>query len=112
MEERQPPNQRPEREATMSRYHGEQGFALVAVMLLTMMVFLTAGMVLMPSLQGRSFSARTGIASQAANTTEAAIDFTLAALNTQIPTGANRTLGTLPAFFTAVSGQTNTWAYQ
>lgn len=91
------------------RRQAEQGFALTSVLLLTMMVMLTAGMVLMPSLTGRSASARSGGAIKAANQAEAGIDLAIAALNATIPAGSSDNLRPLATGFTA-SGA-NVWTY-
>lgn len=91
------------------RRHDEQGFALTSVLLLTMMVMLTAGMVLMPALTGRSASARSGGAIKAANQAEAGIDLAMAALNATIPAGSSDSLRPLATGFTA-SGA-NAWTY-
>lgn len=90
----------------------QSGFAIVSVLMITMLVVLTAGLVLMPSFMGRDASVRSGHALQSTNITEAALDYGMASLNATIPTGANATLGTLPAFYVRGTGaDADTYTY-
>jgi hypothetical protein len=96
-----------------SRLNGRQhGFAIVSVLMITMLVVLTAGMVLLPSFRGRDASVRSGTALQSANITEAALDYGLAALNSTVPTSTSSALGNLPAFFVqGTGGSAGTFTY-
>jgi cytoskeletal protein CcmA (bactofilin family) len=89
---------------TPDRHQREQGFAMVSVLLLTMLVMLTASLALIPSFMGRAASLRSGASLQSTNITEAALDFGLAALNATVPTSTSAALGDLPAFFVPGTG--------
>ncbi|MBC7545686.1 MAG: hypothetical protein H7338_23395 [Candidatus Sericytochromatia bacterium] len=97
----------------MFRRRRQRGFAIVSVLLLTMMVMLTAGMVLIPSFMGRSASIQSGTAMKSGNIADAGLDFGLAALNSTVSTGSNSALANLPTFFVqGTGGSANTWSYQ
>jgi hypothetical protein len=85
---------------------------MVSVLALTMMVVLTASLVLMPSIMGRQASVHSGSVLEATNASEAALDFGLAALNSTIPGGSNASLASMPASFVRGTGAAaDTWAY-
>ena len=95
-----------------SKKRHQTGFALVAVVLITLMVMLTAVLALIPSLASRSASIRSGSAMRAGNVADAGLDFGLAALNSTVPTGASITSTALPAYFVqGTGGNATTWTY-
>lgn len=97
---------------TSRRTRRQRGFALVSVLMLTMMVLLTAGMVLMPSMTGRWQTMKSGSNAAATNVADAGLDYAMATLNATIPSGQGTTLAALPSHFVQGSGAAaNTWTY-
>jgi hypothetical protein len=96
-----------------SRRQGRQhGFAIVSVLMITMLVVLTASLVLLPSFMGRDASVRSGSSLQSSNISEAALDYGVACLNSTVPTSTSSALGNLPTWWQKGTGtNANTYTY-